>query len=452
MAIGGTTTFTVQFNPTASGTQTANVSFADSDSSTTSPFTFAINGVGTAPAITVKGGGNAITDGATAASASDDTAFGSTAFGSPISETYTIANTGTAALTVGQVSIGGTNPSDFTVTSQPATSVAPGSSTTFTVQFSPTASGTRSATVNFSEDDTTTTSPFTFAISGVGPAPIIAVKGGGNAITDGATTASASDDTAFGSTTLGSPVSETYTIVNSGNAALTVGQVSIGGPNASDFTVTSQPAASVAAGSSTTFTIQFSPTASGTRSATVSFSEDDTTTTSPFTFAISGVGTAPIIAVTGAGQAIGDGSTTASAANDTSFGSTTLGSPVSETYTITNSGNAALTLGQVSIGGTNASDFTVTSQPATSVAPGGSTTFTVQFSPTAVGTRTATVSFSEDDTTTTSPFTFAVSGVTAAAFGRGNGGRPLDHRRLDDGQHDQRHRLRQPDLGRHAAQ
>ena len=117
------------------------------------------------------------------------------------------------------------------------------------------------------------------------------MTGGGNAITDGATTASASDDTAFGSTTLGSPISETYTIANSGNAALTLGQVSIGGTNPSDFTVTSQPAASVAAGSSTTFTVQFSPTAGGTRNATVSFSEDDTTTTSPFTFAISGVGT-----------------------------------------------------------------------------------------------------------------------------------------------------------------
>ena len=79
------------------------------------------------------------------------------------------------------------------------------------------------------------------------------------------TTASASNDTAFGSTTLGSPISETYTIANSGDAALTLGQVSIGGTNAADFTVTSQPAASVAAGSSTTFTVQFDPDGGGHR-------------------------------------------------------------------------------------------------------------------------------------------------------------------------------------------
>ena len=87
------------------------------------------------------------------------------------------------------------------------------------------------------------------------------------------------------------------------------------------------------------------------------------------------------------------------------------GTPLSETYTITNSGTAPLTLGQVSISGTNASDFTVTSQPASSVAAGGSTTFTIQFAPTAVGTSNATVSFTENDTSTTSPFTFAISGV-----------------------------------------
>ena len=48
----------------------------------------------------------------------------------------------------------------------------------------------------------------------------------------------------------------------------------------------------MAAGSSTTFTVAVHPDGSGTRTATVNFSENDTTTTSPFTFAISGVATA----------------------------------------------------------------------------------------------------------------------------------------------------------------
>ena len=77
-----------------------------------------------------------------------------------------------------------------------------------------------------------------------------------------------------------------------------------------------------------------------------------------------------------------------------------------------NTGTAALTLGTVTISGANASEYKVTTQPSASVAAGSSTTFTVQFMPLAIGTRTATLSFSENDPSTTSPFTFAISGVS----------------------------------------
>ncbi len=417
VAAGSSTTFTVEFTPTAAGTRTATVNFTENDSTTTSPFTFAVSGVATGPTIAVTGGGNAITDGATTASASNDTAFGNTAVGSSISETYTISNSGSGPLALGNISLTGTNAADFKVTAQPAASVAAGGSTTFTVQFTPTAMGTRNATVSFTENDSTTTSPFTFAISGVGTVqPSIAVTGGGNAITDGSATPSATNDTAFGTMLLGgTAISETYTITNSGTAALSLGSVSITGTNPSDFTVTSQPTASVAAGSSTTFTVEFNPTAGGTRTATVNFTENDPTATSPFTFAISGFATTSArIAVTGAGNPITDGSTTPSGTNDTAFSSTVVGSSTSETYTITNNGTAALTLGTVSITGTNAADFKVTTQPAASVAVGSSTTLVIQFTPTAGGTRSATVSFEEDDSTTANPFTFAINGVATA--------------------------------------
>ena len=49
------------------------------------------------------------------------------------------------------------------------------------------------------------------------------------------------------------------------------------------------------------------------------------------------------------------------------------------------------------------------------MAAGGSTTFTVQFAPDGGGHPTATVSFSENDTTTTSPFTFAIGGTASVA-------------------------------------
>jgi hypothetical protein len=412
--IGGGTTFTVQFAPTAVGNRTATVSFSQNDSTQPNPYTFAISGVSLASTtVAVSGNGQPIVNGATTSSATNRTAFGSTPlYGAPLSETYTINNTGTAALTVGTVTIGGANPGDFKVTSQPAAQVAIGGSTTFTVQFVPTIGGARTATVSFNDNDPTQPNPFTFAVGGVATTQSqINVSGDGQTIIDGASTPDTANGTALGSTLQGGiGLTQTYTITNTGTATLNLGTVSTGGPNAADFTVAMQPAATVPVGGSTAFTLQFIPTAVGARTATVSFTEDDPTTSSPFTFAVSGVATN--ISVTGSGQPIANGAITPSMANDTAFGTTLLASnPFSETYKITNSGTTALTLGTVMIGGANAGDFSVTTQPSNSVSSGGSTTFTVQFAPTAVGTRTATISFSENDPTVSSPFTFAVSGV-----------------------------------------
>ena len=178
--------------------------------------------------------------------------------------------------------------------------MAPGSSTTLIIQFEPTATGTRTATVSFSENDPLQVSPFTFAISGVGSAvPQLSLTGNGHPITDGSVTPGASNGTAFGSIPPGSSISEVYTITNNGTATLNLGTVSLSGTNAGDFSIISAPASTVAAGSSTTLTIQFQPSASGTRSATVSFSENDPLENSPFTFAISGLGTAQVTTTLG---------------------------------------------------------------------------------------------------------------------------------------------------------
>ena len=66
----------------------------------------------------------------------------------------------------------------------------------------------------------------------------------------------------------------------------------ISGANAADFTVTVQPASSVAAAGSTTFTVSFDPSAAGTRVATLSIANDDANE-NPYDFAIQGRGVAP---------------------------------------------------------------------------------------------------------------------------------------------------------------
>jgi hypothetical protein len=86
--------------------------------------------------------------------------------------------------------------------------------------------------------------------------------------------------------------------------------------------------------------------------------------------------------------------------------------PITETFTITNAATAtgALNLGAVTITGANAGDFTVVTQPATTLAPGASTTFTIRFQPNAIRNSKAEISFSENDPGQTTPFTFAISG------------------------------------------
>lgn len=119
------------------------------------------------------------------------------------------------------------------------------------------------------------------------PVPEINVIG----ISDGDTTPSVGENTDFGSTLVtGGVIDKTYTIQNTGSGDLTVGTVSAGG----DFTVTAQPTSPVAAGGSTTFTVRFDPTALGTRTATVSFSNNDSNE-NPYNFSISGIGDGPPI-------------------------------------------------------------------------------------------------------------------------------------------------------------
>ena len=119
----------------------------------------------------------------------------------------------------------------------------------------------------------------------------------------------------------------------------------------------------------------------------------------------------PEIGVLGDGNPIDDGDMTPSVADDTDFGSADIdGDTVTRVFTVTNTGDMALDLsGGVTITGTDAGDFSVTTQPATSVAAAGNTTFVVQFDPSATGTRSATINIANDDADE-NPYDFAIQG------------------------------------------
>jgi hypothetical protein len=121
----------------------------------------------------------------------------------------------------------------------------------------------------------------------------------------------------------------------------------------------------------------------------------------------------PEINLKGNSTTIASGDTTPSTTDDTDFGTTNVASgTVMRTFTIENLGSGALNLTgtpKVALSGTNAADFSVTTQPTSPVAASGSTTFVITFDPSAAGTRTATVSIANDDSDE-NPYIFAIQG------------------------------------------
>ena len=243
-------------------------------------------------------------------------------------------------------------------------------------------------------------------------APEIQVQGNNTTIVDGDGSPTTTDDTDFGNSPVGSPMVHTFTIQNTGNDNLTLSTPTIGGTHASDFVVTTAPATSVSANDSTTFQVTFTSSGVGTRSATISITNNDSDE-NPYNFSLQGTGlvtNAPEIEVQGNGTTIGDGDNSPSTTDHTDFGTTDVGTPVIRTFTIRNSGDAALTVNTPALGGTHASDFTIITNPTSSVAAGVSTTFQVSFNPSATGTRSATLSIGNNDSDE-NPYNFSLQGT-----------------------------------------
>lgn len=229
--------------------------------------------------------------------------------------------------------------------------------------------------------------------------PEISVSGNGVNITDGDTTPNVADFTNVGSTNVNSQISRNFTITNNGTEALTIGSIVITGANASEFTVTTAPAATVAVGGSTTFTIRFLPTIAGNRTASLSFSNNDLNE-NPFNFDLAGTAIAvfPEIDIRGNNVSIVDNVSSSSPTDHTFFGNITVPSTLTRTFTIFNTGTGPLNLtGTPRVTVTAGTGFVVITAPAATVAAGGSTTFQITFTAATVGNNIAVVTIENSD-------------------------------------------------------
>ncbi|SDX64692.1 Por secretion system C-terminal sorting domain-containing protein [Lutibacter oricola] len=260
-------------------------------------YTVNIISSGPQPEINVQGNSTDIADGNTSISTTDDTDFGNVDITTgSVTHTYTVENTGTADLTVSNIT---SSNSLFTVSNITFSSVISGSNfTTFDITFNPNLTQTETSTIIIFNDDSNE-DEYTFNVEGVGTTPIpeIDVLGLSTSIIgNGTNTPIIGDGTDFGTINTGSSSTITYTIENTGMANLNLtGSPIVAIAGASEFAVTSQPIAStIVAGNLLTFQVTYTPTLSGvTNNAVVSIINNDGDE-GTYTFNIEGTGFTPV--------------------------------------------------------------------------------------------------------------------------------------------------------------
>ena len=287
--------------------------------------------------------------------------FGNQLVGTPSpSKAITLANNGASATTVGFSFTGDfAEATGSTCPVSPAT-LAAAQKCTLNVTFNPSTTGPRAGTLTISYNLPGNSQ--TINLAGTGVLPVATL---------GAPSVSFANQM-VGTTSAAQGVS----LKNTGTAPLTFtgSGISITGTNSGDFSQTNNCGASLAISATCNINITFTPSATGNRGATLSFSDD--ANPSSQSVSLSGTGVAPAVMLSNG--SIG-------------FGRQIVGiSSAPQKVTLTNSGTAALTL-SISLGGTNSGDFLESDNCDGSVGTGSNCTITLNFKPTATGPRSATV-------------------------------------------------------------
>ncbi|MCU1242060.1 MAG: hypothetical protein JWO71_2786 [Candidatus Acidoferrum typicum] len=170
----------------------------------------------------------------------------------------------------------------------------------------------------------------------------------------------------FPGVNLGATVSQTITLQNGGTASLTISSASVVGAGFGTSGLTLPM--SIAAGQNTTFNIVFAPSSAGNVTGSLSLTSD--APTSPLTISMNG-------------SAIAATALLSASTNNLDFGSVLVGSSSSQGVTLTNAGNANVTISNVIVSGTG---FTASGVGANTVlTPGQTAALNVTFAPSAMG-------------------------------------------------------------------
>jgi hypothetical protein len=215
---------------------------------------------------------------------------------------------------------------------------------------------------------------------------------------------------AFGTVTVGLASTQTVTVTNAGDGNLTISPVIAANPLAPPFSITAETCSTLplARAQTCTITVRFAPTATAAFSHTFNVTSNDPATPT-VTFAVSGtgaIGPVPNISVTDSIAPAGD--------LEVPFGGILIGSTADATVTVTNTGNANLSILTIT---SVAAPFSITSDICSgqTIGPGTNCTVTVRFSPTANAASAGSFNIPNDDPgTPLITIKLSGSGVTAA--------------------------------------
>ncbi|MBD3558088.1 choice-of-anchor D domain-containing protein, partial [Planktothrix sp. FACHB-1355] len=400
---GSTTSFDVKLDATNIGSYNGSISFVNNDSDE-NPYNFNISGVVNAqasnPEIQLLDNATDIVDGTTT-----PINFGTTTLGVPITKTFTVKNLGTTALNLS----GWTLPTGFSIVGTLPGIVAPGGSSTFDVKLEAISGGNYQGNLDIGNNDANE-NPFNFAIAGtVTPVPptspeIQVLSDQNNDIADGSTT-----PFDFGTTPLGVPIIKTFKVKNIGGAALNLSNWSL----SNGFSFVGTLPGIVGNATESTFQIKFDANTTGTTKGDISVGNNDPDE-NPFNFAISGTvsGTstskAEIQVLDEQNNNIVDGTTT-----PFNFGTTKLGTAITKTFTVKNTGSEQLnlTLWKLTDG------FSFVSAVPGIVLPGSQATFKLKFDAGSVGTTNGKLEIDNNDGDGSdgieNPFDFAIAGTVS---------------------------------------
>jgi hypothetical protein len=341
---GGNCTISVTFTPSGSGTITGTLSVTDNAPG--SPQTVSLTGIGTtAPAVQLS----------PASLTFSNVSVGTTS----AAQTVTLTNTGNATLTITSI-VASTN---FAQANTCGSSVLAGTNCTISVTFTPPSAGTFSGTVTLTDNAANSPQQVTLTGTGVGGTPAVSLS---------------PTSLTFATQVINTTSSQqTVTLTNTGTGNLTITSVTI----SAQYVLTNKCPISpsfVAPGANCTILAAFKPTSSGTKTGTVSIT--DNAAGSPHTVSLTGVGT--VVSFSPASL---------------NFGTVTVGtSSAPQTVTLTNNASGqALSVTDVALTGANPGDFSQTNN-CSSVPAKGTCTITVTFTPTATGARSANVQVSDN--------------------------------------------------------